>query len=298
MDKMLTKDRLLIFDLLRIVAISFIFFSHLSYFFNFNNFLFGKAAGTWIGNVFLLSLGNIGVTLFIVISGAVLELNKKPMKNVIDYLKFIYRRIIRIYPAYWISLFFVAILFLYTGGDLGNLFWQFSGFSAFVGQWGGVLNPVGWFIGLLLSLYVLFPVISKAMEKNQNLVIFILFLISFSLTYLINTTGISAIFTSDSINTARWFPFCNLFYFGIGIFLVRIGCYPKWQEKTGVVSWLGKLSFYVFLFHLPVITIAIYMKNPVFLILIAPVSVIAMKIDECIQTKLRSLDLFSFISHN
>lgn len=295
---MLTKNRLIIFDLLRIVGISLIFFSHLQYFFNFNNFLFGKAAGTWIGNIFFLSLGNLGVTLFIVISGAVLELNKKPVNNVFDYIKFIYIRIIRIYPAYWMSLIFVALLFLFSGHDLGNLFWQFSGFSAFVNQWGGVLNPVGWFIGLLISLYVLFPLISKAMEKNPKLVVFILFLLSFSLTYLINITGNSMIFASYSINTARWFPLCNLFYFGIGIFLVRIGCYPRWQDKTGLMSWLGKLSFYVFLFQLPVINIAIYMKNPVFLGLIVPISIVVMKIDEKIQFKLREVHPFSFTSHN
>lgn len=295
---MVPKKRLLIFDLLRIFAISLILFSHLQFFFNFNYFLFGNAAGTWIGNVFFLSLGNIGVILFIIVSGAVLELNKKPMNHIVDYGNFMYSRLIRVYPAYWISLIFVATLFLFSRKDLGNLFWQFSGFSAFINEWGGVLNPVGWFIGLLISLYIFFPFISKVIEKDPKLAISILFLISFSLTYFINITCNSAIFGPNSINIARWFPFCNLFYFGIGIFLVRIGCYPKWQDKTGVIPWLGKLSFYVFLFQLPVINIAIYMKNPVFLILIVPVSVIAMKIDECIQIKLRALDPFSFISQH
>jgi peptidoglycan/LPS O-acetylase OafA/YrhL len=288
-DIVLTKIRLSVFDLLRIIAISLIFLSHLQYFFNFNIFLFGQAAGTWIFHVFFLSLGNIGVILFIFISGAVLELNKKPINTVTDYLKYMYFRLIRIYPAYWMSLISVAIFYLILGLDLGNLFWQFSGFSAFVNQWGGVLNPVGWFIGLLISLYLLFPFLSEAIEKKPELVILLLFLISFALTYLINATCNSAVFGPYSIYIARWFPFCYLFYFGIGIFIAQKGYYPGWHDKTGIITWLGKLSFYVFLFQLPVIYLAMYMKNPVFLLLIAPVSIIVMKIDDKIQILLKKL---------
>lgn len=292
---MLIKIRLSFFDLIRILAISLIFLSHLQFFFNFNDYLFGQAAGTWISNVFFLSLGNIGVILFIAVSGAVLELNKKSINNLTDYLKYMYYRLIRIYPAYWMSLISVAILYVLLGLNLGNLFWQFSGFSAFVNQWGGVLNPVGWFIGLLVSLYLVFPFLSKTMEKNPEPIIFLLFIISLTLTYFINTTPNSANFGPYSTYVARWFPFCYLFYLGIGIFIAQKGYYPKWQDKTGIVTYLGKLSFYIFLFHLPVIYFAMYMKNPVFLILVAPVSIIVMKIDDKIQFFLKkfSFSLFS-----
>jgi len=294
----LNKKRLVIFDILRIIAIFLIFLSHLTFFYNFNTFFFHQLAGTWIGNVFFLSLGNIGVLLFIFISGAVLELNKKQVISLIDYVRFIYYRAIRIYPAYWISLIFAAAFYYYLGRELGNLFWQVSGFNAFINQWGGVLNPVGWFIGLLMSLYLLFPFISRAMDKKPELSLTILCLVSFITTYYINVVCSPTIFGPYTINIARWFPLCSLFYFGIGIFLVRKGCYPKWQEKTIIISWLGKLSFYLFLFQLPVINIAVYFRNPAFLVLVFPISALVMEIDEKIQFKLREVHPFSFTSHD
>jgi peptidoglycan/LPS O-acetylase OafA/YrhL len=135
----MTKNRVIIFDLLRIVAISLIVICHLnnSGIGNYNSLIFGQALGTWIGNVFYADLGNVGMILFIIISGAVLELNKKPMNTVIDYGKYMYRRISRLYPAYWLSLIFTIGLFLELNNhNFGDLFWQFSGFNAFINDWG------------------------------------------------------------------------------------------------------------------------------------------------------------------
>jgi len=294
----LTKNRLIIFDLLRLVAISLILASHLSNvgIVNYNGIIFGLAFGTWIGNVFFASLGNIGVILFIFISGAVLELNKKPINTVIDYGKYMFWRLVRLYPAYWLSLLFAIMLLLYANDHtFGNLFWQFSGFSAFVGQWGGFLNPVGWYIGLLVSLYLLFPFISKAMERKPWLILIAVLIIQVIMTYWINITAVNLPIPNTSI-VARWFPLCNLFYFGIGIFLVKTGYYLKWEDKTNVISWLGKLTFYVFLFHIPIFPIAVNSGIPIYLAMLVAISMIAMIVDEKIQTKIRTLNLSSLIS--
>jgi len=95
---------------------------------------------------------------------------------------------------------------------------------------------------------------------------------------------------------ARWFLLCNLFYFAIGIFLVKKGCYLKWKEKTGVISFLGELSFFVFLYHMPLIPIASNAGILVYLAMLAGISTIAMIVDEKIQKTLRSLNLSSLRS--
>jgi len=251
-------------------------------------FLFNQTWDSWIGHVFFWDLGSIGIIVFICISGAVLELNKKFITTITDYATYMARRVLRIYPAYWMSLLFVIAIFLYSHkSNFGNIFWQFSGFSAFTLHWGGELNPAGWCIGLFVVLYLLFPFISKLMEERPGLVLAVLFVLSMLTTWWINT--ILENNPSDiALSMARWFPLCSLFYFGMGIYIVRKGYYPEWEDTTGIISWLGELSFYVFLFQSPVRTV--YMQNGIFLYLavLGLVSFTAMMIDKKIQVKLLS----------
>lgn len=293
----MARNRLIIFDLLRIAAISLVLASHLSGVVNFNGIIFGQAADTWIGNVFYANLGSSGVILFICISGAVLELNKKPMNTVVDYGKYMYQRLVRVYPAYWISLLFGMMLLLYVNShNFGDLFWQFSGFNAFVNQWGGTLNGVGWYIGLIVSLYLLFPLISKAMERNPWLVLISLLIIQVIVTFWMNSSGEYLSIPLKTGRISRWFPLCSLFYFGVGIFLVRKGYYPNREDKTGIVSYLGVLSFYLFLFHYPILNIAKNSGIPVYMAMAVAISIFAMIVDEKIQTRLKTLNLSSLSS--
>ena len=206
-------------------------------------------------------------------------------------------RLVRLYPAYWLSLLFAIMLLLYANGHtFGNLIWQFSGFSAFVGQWGGFLNPVGWYIGLLVSLYLLFPFLSTAMERKPWLILITVLIIQVVMTSWINSTVVN-LPLPNMILVARWFPLCNLFYFGIGIFIVKTGYYLQWEDTTGVLSWLGKLTFYVFLFHIPIFPIAVNSGIPIYAAMLVAISIIAMIVDEKIQSGLRSLNLSTLISH-
>jgi len=281
------KGRIAVFDLMRILAISMVLISHMNIDYSFK-YLFNNS---WAGNLFYLNLGNIGVLIFLCVSGAAMELNKKPMGTVTSYLKFMYRRIFRLYPAYWMSLLFAILLKLYTNQHtMGNLFWQFSGFSAFNLQWGGPLNSVGWCIGLLVCLYLLFPVISKKMEKQPSIVMVILFIVSMGSTYLLNITF------QDSeipyaIFIARWFPLCSIFYFCLGIYIVKYRLYPKWQDQTGILSWLGKLTFYVFLFHYPILNISGTAGRQTYLVVVILISMVAMTIDDKIQELLKGTSL-------
>jgi peptidoglycan/LPS O-acetylase OafA/YrhL len=73
---------LIIFDVLRIVAISLIVFEHINSVCNQQFFQNLVGWDVWIYKIFALSIGNIAVLLFIFISGAVLELNKSKITTV------------------------------------------------------------------------------------------------------------------------------------------------------------------------------------------------------------------------
>lgn len=281
------KGRIAVFDMMRILAIILILVSHMNINYSFK-FLFNNS---WAGNIFYLNLGNIGVLIFLCISGAAMELSKKPIDTGTSYLKFMYRRIVRLYPAYWMSLIFAILLKLYTNKHtMGNLFWQFSGFSAFNLQWGGPLNGVGWCIGLFVYLYLFFPVISKEIEKRPLIVILILFIVTMGSTYLLNSTFLNSK-APYAIFIARWFPLCNFFYFCLGIYIVKYRLYPEWQDQTGILSWLGKLTFYVFLFHYPILNISGTAGKLTYLAVVILISIAAMTIDEKIQKSLKGISL-------
>jgi len=278
--------RVMIFDLLRILAICLILICHIGT--PILSPLLNYQWDAWIGNIFYLNLGSIGVILFIVISGAVLELNKPKITDATSYLKFQGKRLLRLYPAYWMSLLFAIMLYLYAGKkDFGNLLLQFSGFSAFVNQWGGNLNSVSWCIGLLVVLYLLYPFISCAINSKPYTAIACLLIISISSIFFLNTWAMATNIPLGYL-ISRWFPLCNLIWFGLGIFIVNKSWYPKTADTTGITLYLGELSFYVFLFHCPILVIA-QTSIPVFLAYTLGLAMIAMMVDNRIHDFLKKL---------
>ncbi len=99
--------RLLIFDLLRIIATELVVTAHIAQKLN-----IPILNGTYgIPNFYFVSLGGMGVTILLVVSGAVLRLNHT---NVTNYKDFIIKRLYRIYPAYWCSLVLILMGYAIT----------------------------------------------------------------------------------------------------------------------------------------------------------------------------------------
>lgn len=272
---MRSNPRIIFFDLLRIFAICLILTCHI-----FINILgIRDGPDIWFGEIFYCGMGIIGVQIFLFVSGAVLELNKPRINSITSYVSFEIHRLLRVYPAYWMSLLFGALLILYSNStNLGNLFWQFSGFNAFTGNgnWGGLLNPVGWCIGLFVIYYLLYPFISRAINCRPYLSLACLFVISAYSTYYINTHILTGILDAMGV---YWFPLDDLFYFGLGIFIVKQSWYPKYTDKAGIISYFGELSFYVFLLHFPLLPIARTAGIPIFLAYVLALSMVAMFVD-------------------
>jgi peptidoglycan/LPS O-acetylase OafA/YrhL len=152
------NKRLFELDALRAVAITLIVFSHL--------ILFIKS------NIFILTVNSInfvfpvwfyGLSLFFFISGFVLHYKHPTISNRQDAINFLKRRVVRIYPLYWIALAVLITLGITLGMDAWNFFLvtiYFCGLQVFFPpghEWFGLL----WFVGLILLYYLIYLVLAR-----------------------------------------------------------------------------------------------------------------------------------------
>ncbi|NMB78846.1 MAG: acyltransferase [Methanomicrobiales archaeon] len=245
------KDRILFFDIVRILCIAFIVYDHSQFRLipDFNQLFF--ASGNIFFNIYTAGLAGDAVYGMIFISGAVLEYNYAGLEKLHGYAQFLFRRFVRLYPAFWMSLVVSLICFplLWQNGLIDVLF-EFTGFFIVLGQGPGYINLMGWFIAAIVSLYILFPWFSQVMRKYGFPALVGFLVISWGLRFLLTTYNLGPVELFW-----RWFPLCNAFEFCLGIYLVQAGLYPKTPTRSPVVRELSDMSYYVFIFHIVVIDI-------------------------------------------
>lgn len=267
-------------DLLRIFAIVLVFIAHFGQ-------LFDHDLGGFFGikNFYYVSLGGVGVTLFLVLSGVLLGLTDANKQR--TYVDFMGKKLKRIYPLYWISLPLSILGFIigsYVAGDgfpnlipngfFVELFGSITGFYAWFSLWGGPYNAPSWFIGLIISLYAVGPLLLFGLKRYPQIVLLILLVISVVSRWYVGQEGIPFVPTNtyDEVKgwafrqfgfmpgrPTDWFPPCRVFEFGLGIYLGM--ALPKhiWfsinlpiQRVSGYLSgYLSDLAFPLFLLHLP-----------------------------------------------
>jgi peptidoglycan/LPS O-acetylase OafA/YrhL len=239
------KDRILFFDLLRIACVAVIVYVHSQY--NvveaINRFLFSDGYGPL--NIYPSGLQGFAIYGMIFVSGAVLEYNYRGLDRVSGYAQFIFKRFIRIYPAFWMSLILGILLFpLVLQNHLYGALFEFTGYYVILGKGPGLINEMGWFIAAIFSLYLLFPYLSAFVRKYQLYALVVLCLVSWGLRSVVLTYSLVPL---DQF--WRWFPLFNAFEFCLGIYLVQNRWYPMTENVYPAVRRLSDLSFYVFLFH-------------------------------------------------
>lgn len=132
-------DRINGFDWLRVLALGLVLVFHISG-------LFDLETGRQIAG---MSLGGLGVTLFLGISGALIGKDQRPAGD------WIFARLKKIYPAYWIATilaFLATAISGYKPVSFVQFLWQMSGMGLFYAE--DLINVATWFIGLLLALYL------------------------------------------------------------------------------------------------------------------------------------------------
>jgi peptidoglycan/LPS O-acetylase OafA/YrhL len=261
------RERVLVFDIIRILCIAIIVYVHSQFFLipGINKFLFPDGFGPF--NIYPAGLDGYAVYGLILVSGAVLEYNYHGIEKLHGYLQFLFRRFIRLYPAFWMSLIFGLILFVVFSPGISLGVWQtslpgvlfeFTGFFVVLGQGNGNINNMGWFIATIFSLYILFPWFSKILRKYGVSALVGFCLMSWGLRYLIVTYNVVPI---DLF--WRWFPLCNAFEFCLGIYIVQTGLYPKNVNTSPIIQGLSDISYYVFLFHTLIIAAFLrYLQSP------------------------------------
>jgi peptidoglycan/LPS O-acetylase OafA/YrhL len=239
-------ERILVFDIIRILCIAIIVYDHSQFYLipGINQFLFPDSYGPF--NIYTSGLQGYAVYGLILISGAVLEYNYQGLEKLHRYLQFLFRRFIRLYPAFWMSLLLGLILSpVLWQNNLPSLLFEFTGFFIVLGHGPGNINSMGWFIGTIVTLYILFPWFSKIIRRYGLEALVGFCFLSWGLRSLILTYNLIP------INLLwRWFPLCNAFEFCLGIYIVQVGWYPKKANTYPIIRELSDLSYYVFIFHL------------------------------------------------
>lgn len=131
------------------------------------NFLFGNR----------IYLGDIGTCLFFMLSGASLMLSYRP-GNLKIYAQ---KRWLAIYPQFYLAFFLATMLdfFLQRGlssGDWRQLIFSFLGMDGYLANLGLIgfdFYKCGeWFLGCLLLLYLVFPMLYYCLEKKPAVTVF------------------------------------------------------------------------------------------------------------------------------
>jgi peptidoglycan/LPS O-acetylase OafA/YrhL len=238
--------RLIILDVIRVTAFFLVFFTHVAQRYQLR---YGQPFG--ILNFYWVTLGGVGVTLFILLSGTVLGLKYK--NNKLRLVEFLQNRVLRIYIPYILSILFV-ILFVgksvLFNSSFGKNILDFSGFLVFTGtSWANYILPTGWFVGLILSLYLLFPLINELFERYPiNYVLLILLAVEVASRLLIGRYG-------SGYRPLDWFPLCRVFEFGLGIWLAKNDYLVDKLSKITLpfgeklIIFLSSISYSAYLIH-------------------------------------------------
>lgn len=240
------KQRFLFFDLLKILAIILVVLVHIPSMEHPNlSFLNFKNNPIGIENIIMTHIGGWGVIFFLIVSGALIEYTEgQRLQNNFNYMDFIEKKLVRIYPAYWLSLVF-AVVFNpeMLNFPLVEYLKPLTGFNNYFLECIPI-NPPGWFIGLILTMYLLYPMISKILRGYGFPSLFFIILLSYFI-------GMS--FPGGDWGVKYWCPLTRLPAFALGIYIIQKGAYPKIETKSFIIKFLSELSFPIFLINYPLL---------------------------------------------
>lgn len=129
------------FDGLRIGAIVLVLWQH----------MMSLSGNDWAANIGPVNLGQLGVALFLALSTTLSSANRRQAGD------WLWRRLVRIYPAYWVVMlvsFAGAIVTGYKAVTVPLFVSQMAGTGLFTHP-GSLVNVPTWFISLLLLCYVM-----------------------------------------------------------------------------------------------------------------------------------------------
>ena len=164
------NNRIFLFDFVRAIATIFIVITHYNALFVYNVYRPEIAFGRiWIGNVYI---GTIGVSMFLIISGALLY-KSYGTKEKTDWKSFYSKRFWTIYPCFWLAYFLIFFLTFYEcrgaypGLPIWRIIYSILGVDGYLLNYGvPTIYLVGeWFLGFILIVYAIFPLLKYLINK-------------------------------------------------------------------------------------------------------------------------------------
>ena len=281
-------NRLLFIDFIRIVAILLVIIQHMTtpqLFQNLNSIYFIYNP---LPPFIWLDYGTIGVILFIFTSGLSLGVSGYSFENLRSVLDFLKRRLFRIYPIYWVAILFSLVLFNYyiptlQPMDYVNTVFGIQAFFQTTMERIWAINGTFWFVGVIVCLYFMFPLISIAMKRHRNLTLIFAFFVSIA-----SRTIMYYVFP-QFISGWDWFPLCHLSEFVLGIYITQTHSYPQFKSNKPII-FLANLSFYVYLVHFPILFSTNYEGVGIVLFIVSTIvfSLMFYSFDKAIQDSFRT----------
>lgn len=177
-------------------------------------------------------VGHYGISVFIVASGFGLTYSLVH-KTEFSWKQWYLSRFVRIYILFWCS------YGLFLGGSfvLGHLGYialpqisiteiitTFLGIQAYFGYWGGQINPIYWFNTLIISLYVVFPLLYILFLRSQAWKLLLMFILCLAT---------SSFFIQYSVDLFRLVFVDRLFELSVGIALAHVYI----NQKESILRW-------------------------------------------------------------
>lgn len=280
------RKRLFYLDFVRAIAVILILLTHYN-----AGFVFGINPPQLNKCVlfeypFGIYIGDLGVSLFLIISGAALMYvyNER-----LDLKTFYKKRFLAIYPMFWIAYIVAVLPNLGNFSSLGIPKWRFVltliGMDGYLSEYGSGFYVLGeWFLGFIVLFYIIFPLLRYLLKKNELMmwiIVLVLYIITLrfydmdmSITKCIFIRLPELCFGMSFVKhelKVKWYviPFAaailiaNIFirpafmssiqttYIGIAFFLVLvfISGYVEYKGITKICAFLTKYSYAIFLVH-------------------------------------------------
>ncbi len=166
------KERLLWLDLIKLIAVIMVFTIHFTKTLEYAQINF--SVHVLPDNLFGLYLGSYGVTLFFIVSGAVLMYIYGDKEiHLSTYYK---KRFLGIYPMFWLAflIFFIvkeiACPGFAKGINHGTFLFTLLGIDGMVGVYTGTYYLLGeWFLTVIILMYIIFPFLKKMVLSHPIL---------------------------------------------------------------------------------------------------------------------------------
>lgn len=217
------KKKIFYIDFIRVISMLMIVTYHFFAHFPENNIVGANiifSNGKW---------GLIGVALFFMISGASLMYNYKEKLEIKSYAK---KRFIGIYPMFWIAYISIFIYIFYCSKQsafVGSPLKLIISLFAMDGYLSSILPTfylIGeWFLGCIVLIYVLFPILRIIVNKYPKPTIIIATIINL-LVLLFYKNGIIPINQNLIV---------SVYSFILGMYLINVKEFQLWQAGIGLV---------------------------------------------------------------